>query len=128
MSKKNIRYPIINVIVDPNDRYGVEYKKKLELRLCPCICCNIDLAPNIILCAICKYEYHFCKICIKSKEEIMNFDRCIFCERKKNDKIITVLNDCGYNFPNLNKFDLFGNEAIDMYINEIDKLKKCSSI
>jgi len=124
MNKKNIRYPIINVIVDPNDKYGINYKEKLKSRLSPCICCNFDLSPHLILCSICKYEYHFCKKCVKSKEEIMNFDRCLFCEREKNDKLIAILNDCGYKFTLPSKFDLFGSETVDMYIKEIEKLKK----
>ena len=124
MNKKSISYPIINVIVDPNDRYGINYKEKLKSLLSPCICCNLELSIHLKRCSICKYEYYFCKKCIKSKEEIMNFDRCLFCEREKNDKLINILNNCGYKFPQSSKFDLFGSETIDMYIKEIEKIKK----
>lgn len=106
-------YPLYIALKDTADRYGHKFKDDFTHIPYACMCCNRRIRSYLVQCQSCDYEYSFCHKCKKEVDMLFGFGICLFCEREKNDKIISALNKLCDADEKADSNDFYGRKTIE---------------
>ena len=124
MSSKKSVSEFANHLLDKNDRLGTIYRQSENI-LFSCFICKLGLSPYTNICHVCNYNYHLCSSCYEdSMKYVFPSDRCIYCERIRNDKIMDQLKllRTDLKIPYMGLVDdLFGRKQVDLCIDLLEK-------